>query len=357
MVEDNSDTDISDVKELDLNDARSEANFARGFKVEEVKWDTKKENKIKALRNDVYGAWSSMALKTRILNQKFDNATNVADWTQLCTTGCTIDTLKEWSPSGGTDWQLVSETQKGQNVKEAGKWSTFAQWGNKLEEWMQTQLNESRLNGGVSVEPTDERRRGKAGIDGRGKTEQKSMATRLHDCTYDDQQRSLVGRTIAVFWWRLSRKWREWLHCDVLRQRGGANEKYQKRSHWRITDGTPTKLEGEKSIQSSEEEVFNVIEHEAMMKATLTAKLIKPFCWYPIFPYTVQIWYINSNRSSTIALGENFFKKFIVQRNMSSHFNYANEVLKWTRYFEEKSKLDLKWRISDLPEINWSSIF
>ena len=74
----------------------------------------------KTSRNDMLGAWALMELKTGGLDQKFSNATHVADETQMCTTECTADTLENWTSSGGIDWQLVSETQKGQNDKAAG---------------------------------------------------------------------------------------------------------------------------------------------------------------------------------------------------------------------------------------------
>ena len=53
---------------------------------------------------------------------------------------------------------------------------------------MQPQLNESQLNGSVSVEPTDEHQRENAGVDRTGKSDQKSMASVLHSRVHDDQQ-------------------------------------------------------------------------------------------------------------------------------------------------------------------------
>ena len=129
-----------------------------------------------------------MQLKTGGLDQKFCNSRNVADETQVCTTECTVDTLENWTSSGGTDGQLVCETQKGQNDKAAGDRSDFARLGKELEEWVQSQLNESQLNGSVSVEPTDKYLGERAGIDRTGKFDQKSMATVLHSRVHDDQQ-------------------------------------------------------------------------------------------------------------------------------------------------------------------------
>ena len=59
---------------------------------------------VNASRNDILGAWGLMDLKTGGLNQKFCNATHVADETQMCSTQCTVDTLKIGTSSGGIDW-------------------------------------------------------------------------------------------------------------------------------------------------------------------------------------------------------------------------------------------------------------
>ena len=53
---------------------------------------------------------------------------------------------------------------------------------------MQRQLNESELNGSVSVEPTDEHQGDSAGVDRTGKSDQKSAATVSHSWVHDDQQ-------------------------------------------------------------------------------------------------------------------------------------------------------------------------
>ena len=143
---------------------------------------------VKASRNDMLGAWSLMELKTGGVDQKFCNVTQVADETQMCTTECTVDTLENWTSSGGIDRQLVSETQKGQTDEAGGDRSDFAQLGKKLENWVQSQLNENQLSGSVSVEPTDEHHVKNAGIYRTGKCDQKSMATVLNSWVHDYQQ-------------------------------------------------------------------------------------------------------------------------------------------------------------------------
>ena len=73
-----------------------------------------------------------MELKTGGMDQKFCNATHVAEKTQMCTTECYVDALEDGTSSGGFGRQLVSETQKGQNDKAAGDRSNFAQLGREL---------------------------------------------------------------------------------------------------------------------------------------------------------------------------------------------------------------------------------
>ena len=81
--EDISDTDFSDVEELDVNDARSETSIA--VSLNSVACDNVTAIAInfavgvKARRNDMLGAWRLMELKTRKLDQKFRNVTHVAD--------------------------------------------------------------------------------------------------------------------------------------------------------------------------------------------------------------------------------------------------------------------------------------
>ena len=192
LFEDASDTDFSDVEEFDVNNARSETGFAASLNSVACENVTALAinfgGGIKASRNDMLGALALMELKTRGSYQKFCNSGNVADETQICTTECTVDLLENWTSSGGTDGQLVCETQKVQNHKAAGDRSDFAQFGNELEEWVQSQLNESRLNDGVVVEPTDEHQGENAGVDRTGKCDQKSMAKVLHSRVHDDQQ-------------------------------------------------------------------------------------------------------------------------------------------------------------------------
>ena len=101
----------------------------------------------------------------------------------MCTTECNVDTLENWTSSGGIDWQLVSETQKGQTDKAAGD-----QLGKELEEWVQSQSNESQLIDSVSVKPTNEHQEESAAIDKTRKTDQKSMTPVMHSWVLDDQQ-------------------------------------------------------------------------------------------------------------------------------------------------------------------------
>ena len=157
MFENISHTECSDVEELDVNDARSETSFAASLN--SVACDNVTAivsnfgDGVKGSKNDSLGDWGLIELKTSGLDQKFCNATQVAGETKMCKT---VDTLEIWSRTGGSDRQLVSETQKDQNDKAAGGRNNFAQLGKKLEEWVQSQLNEIQLNVSVSVEPTDE---------------------------------------------------------------------------------------------------------------------------------------------------------------------------------------------------------
>ena len=196
LFEDISDTDFSDVEEFDVNDARSEGFAATGFaaSLNSVACDnvTAIANNfgggVKASRNDMLGAWALMQVPTRGLDQKFCNSTSVADEIQMRTTECIVDSLENWTSSGGIDRQLVSENQMGQNNKAASDRSTFQQLGKELEEWVQSQLNESQPNGSVLVKPTDEHQEENPAIDRTGKSDQKSMATVLHSWVRDDQQ-------------------------------------------------------------------------------------------------------------------------------------------------------------------------
>ena len=191
LFEDISDTDFLDVED-DVNDARSQTSFAGSLNSVEFGNVTAKASNfgddVKTSRNDMFGARGLMELKAGGLDQKFCNATNVADETQMCTTECSVDTLENWKSSGGIDRQLVSETQKGQNDKAAGDRSDFAQLGKELEEWVQSQLNESNLNSSVSVEPMDEHQVESAGIYRTGNCGQKSTAKVLHSRVHDYQQ-------------------------------------------------------------------------------------------------------------------------------------------------------------------------
>ena len=191
LFQDISDTDFLDVEEFDGNDARSETGFAASLNSVECNVTAIASDfggGVKAIRNDMLGAWALMQLKTGGLDQKFCHATHGADETQMCTTECTVDTLENWTSSGGIDRLLVSETQKGQNNNTAVDRSNFAQLGKELEEWVQSQLSESQLNGSVLVKPTDEHQEENPAIDRTGKSDQESMATVLHSWVRDNQQ-------------------------------------------------------------------------------------------------------------------------------------------------------------------------
>ena len=193
LFEDISDTDFSDVEELDVNDARSETGFAASLNsvacdnVTAIASDFGGGG-VKASRNDMLGAGALMELEAGGLDQKFCNTINGADETEMCTTDCTVDTLENWTSPGGVDCQLVSEAQKGQNDKAAGDRSNFAQLGKELEKWVQSQLSESQLNSSVLVKPTDEHQGDSVGVDGTGKSDHKSMATVLQRWVHDDQK-------------------------------------------------------------------------------------------------------------------------------------------------------------------------
>ena len=191
LSENISDTKFWVVEELDVNDARSESSFASSLN--SVTCDNVTAlainfgGGVKASRNDMLGAWALMKLKTGGSDQKFCKAAHVADETQMCTTENTVDNLENRTTSGGIDRQLGSDTQKGQNDKAAGDRSDFAQLGKELQKWVQSQLNESELNGIVFVKPTDEHQGESAGIDRTGKSNHKSMATVFHSWVLDDQ--------------------------------------------------------------------------------------------------------------------------------------------------------------------------
>ena len=192
LFENVSDTDFSDVEEFDVNDARSGTHFAGSLNPVPCENVTAIASNfgcgVKASRNEMLGAWCLMELKTGVVDQRFCNATNVADETQMRTTECTLDTLENCTNSGGTDQLLVCETQKGQKDEAGGDRSKFAQLGKELEKWVQSQLNEIQPNGSVFVKPTDEHQEENPAVDRTGKSDQKSMATVLHSWDRDDQQ-------------------------------------------------------------------------------------------------------------------------------------------------------------------------
>ena len=113
-----SDTDFSVVEEFDVNVARSETSVAASLNSVACENVTALAisfgGGVKASRNDMLGAWALIKLKTGGSHQKFCNVTNGADETQMCTTECTVDTLENWTSSGGIDRQLVSEKRRQQ---------------------------------------------------------------------------------------------------------------------------------------------------------------------------------------------------------------------------------------------------
>ena len=137
-MEDVSDTDFWDVEELDVDDARSETSIGASLNSVACGNVTATARNFgggnKTSRTDMSGACALMELKTTSMDQKFCNATHVTGETQMCTTECIVDSLEKWTNSGGIDWQLVSETLKGQNNKAAGDRIIFAQLGNVLKE-------------------------------------------------------------------------------------------------------------------------------------------------------------------------------------------------------------------------------
>ena len=127
-----------DIEEFVVNDARNETGFAASLNsvacdnVTAIASDFGGD--VKASRDDMLGAWALMELKKGGMDLKLCNATNEADETEMCTTECTVDTLENWTSSGGTDRLLISETQKGQSKIAAVDQSNFAQLGRELEE-------------------------------------------------------------------------------------------------------------------------------------------------------------------------------------------------------------------------------
>ena len=192
LFEDVSDTDFSDVEEFNVDDARSETSLAASLNSVACDNVTAIASNfgggVKASRDDMLGAWVLMELKTRAVDQKFCNATHVAAETQMRTSECTANTLENLTNSGGIDRPLVSETQKGKNYKAEGDRGNFAQFGKELDVWVQSQLDESQLNGSVSVEPTDEHQKESAGVDRTGKSNLNSITTVLHRWVRDEQQ-------------------------------------------------------------------------------------------------------------------------------------------------------------------------
>ena len=113
LFEDSSDTDFSNVEELEKNDARSETNFAESLNSVVYGNETAIRSNfgVGVSRNDMLGAWGLRELKIGGLDQKFCNASHMVDETQMCTTECTVDILENWTSSGGID------RQKGQRIR------------------------------------------------------------------------------------------------------------------------------------------------------------------------------------------------------------------------------------------------
>ena len=240
-----------------------------------------------------------MELKKGGMDLKLCNATNEADETQMCTTECTVDTFENWTSSGGTDRLLISATQKGQSKIAAIDRSNFAQLGKELEEWVQSQLNESQLNGSVPVEPTDEHQEDSAGVDRTGKSDQKSMVTVLHSWDRDDQQPRMeesseflievehkMDRRIASRYPEIAKLLLEnrslsqkerWSRLEASRQQSWQDYR-RNGSHSGRRGGHPFKHQRKK-----------VFVHRCMMLGTLTAKLFKFFypncCLHCINPF------------------------------------------------------------------------
>ena len=219
LFEDISDTDFSDVEELDDNDARSETSFASSLKsvacdnVTAIASDF--GGGVKANRNGMLGAWALMELKTGGSYQKFCNATHGADETQMCTTEYTLDTLENRTSSGGIDQQLVCETQK--KVKTMRQYVT----GVILHSWERSWRNGCNRNWMKVSLKVVFRSNQWMNINGKVQevTEQgNAIKSQWLQCRDGFMMiNSPGGRTLASFRWKLSRKWREGLHHDFRR--------------------------------------------------------------------------------------------------------------------------------------------
>ena len=122
LLKDISNTDFVDVENVDVDNPRSDTNFAASLILVACDNVTAIASNfggcVKTSRNEMLGAPALMELKTGGLDQKFCNARHMADETHLGTTECTVDTLENWTSSVGTDEQLC-ETLKVQNDKAA----------------------------------------------------------------------------------------------------------------------------------------------------------------------------------------------------------------------------------------------
>ena len=106
-----SDTGFWEAEDFVDNDARSETSFAGCLKAVACDNVTAIARNfgggVKANSNHMLGADGLMELKTGGLGQKLCNATHVADETQMCTAEYTVDTLDNWTSSGGIDRLVV----------------------------------------------------------------------------------------------------------------------------------------------------------------------------------------------------------------------------------------------------------
>ena len=97
------------------------------------------EDSVKASSNILLGAWSSMELKTEGSNR---NSAMQQTWLMRYNCVQLSSLMTTWKKCpGGIDWELVSETQKRQQVEATRGPNTFAKLGTEIKEWVQTQLN------------------------------------------------------------------------------------------------------------------------------------------------------------------------------------------------------------------------
>ena len=110
LFESNSDKYFLHLDELDANDASSKTSFAASLNsvvCDKVTAKASNFGSLSKLAETI--CWEPGTLTTGRLDQKFCNATHVADEIHICTTECPVYTLVNWTSSGRIDWQLVSE--------------------------------------------------------------------------------------------------------------------------------------------------------------------------------------------------------------------------------------------------------